>query len=77
MKWKPATQARANRVGRGNYSSRYVSHGEPTFDAVSYVQSPLYVPSIIELFMLCSFLQITLQSCLALLPAVLSLLLDR
>ncbi|KAK4397727.1 GBF-interacting protein 1 [Sesamum angolense] len=26
LKWKPGTQARANRVGRGNYSSRYVSH---------------------------------------------------
>ncbi|KAH6785195.1 hypothetical protein C2S51_037650 [Perilla frutescens var. frutescens] len=25
-KWKPGTQARANRVGRGNYPSRYVSH---------------------------------------------------
>ncbi|KAI3457701.1 hypothetical protein Pfo_014364 [Paulownia fortunei] len=26
LKWKPGTQARANRVGRGNYSSRYISH---------------------------------------------------
>ncbi|KAL8474011.1 hypothetical protein ACS0TY_030748 [Phlomoides rotata] len=25
-KWKPGTQSRANRVGRGNYPSRYVSH---------------------------------------------------
>lgn len=38
-KWKPGTQSRANRVGRGNYPSRYVSHGEPTFDYVIYVQS--------------------------------------
>ncbi|PIN11507.1 hypothetical protein CDL12_15876 [Handroanthus impetiginosus] len=25
-KWKPGTQARTNRVGRGNYSSRHISH---------------------------------------------------
>lgn len=27
-KWKPGTQTRPNRAGRGNYPLRFVSHGE-------------------------------------------------
>ncbi|KAL0362095.1 UNVERIFIED_CONTAM: GBF-interacting protein 1 [Sesamum calycinum] len=45
LKWKPGTQARANRVGRGNYSSRYVSHDFTSNHAVQLSWEHYYLCS--------------------------------